>query len=274
MPLRSGRRDVPVLRARALTGLGEPVVVERRVLAATYRPEERIAQALAAHAGCRVHGDQESGRPIVLLERVVQIRDVEDRHALHAEARRSSAGRIHPARSCRNCPSSPIAGSAARTSRTRRGSAGRFADRSVRSVSARNMMSASIEPNRALPAASSVSCAVPYAFVERAEPRLPVHLHVVGVDAQPFLRDQQVARREHRVLVPGDRSRRRSTCRRIRRAPRPRCTRSWCRDRLSDPCAEPAGLAPGQRVPVPAPARPAPSRTWRERRGEGPADGS
>ena len=81
---RAGRRREAVLAAERLPGLRVPVVVEGRVLAPRDRPEERVAQAGAERARRGVRRQQEAGRPVVLAERVVHHRQIEERHALDA----------------------------------------------------------------------------------------------------------------------------------------------------------------------------------------------
>ena len=83
--LRAGVGDVPVLAAEPLPGPGEEVVVEGRVLAAIDRPEERVAQAHAADRRRAVGRQQESGRPVLVVDRIVERRQVEERDVLHAQ---------------------------------------------------------------------------------------------------------------------------------------------------------------------------------------------
>ncbi len=64
-----------------------PVVEERGVLAAVDRPEEGVADRLAPQRRRAVGGDQEPGRPVLLVDRIVDDRRVEERHALHLEHR-------------------------------------------------------------------------------------------------------------------------------------------------------------------------------------------
>src|SRR4029453_14305817 len=67
LPLRAGRGDISVLRAEALTGRGVPVVEERGVLAPVDRPEEGVAQRLAANRGRPVHREKEAGCAVFLV---------------------------------------------------------------------------------------------------------------------------------------------------------------------------------------------------------------
>ncbi len=80
---RGPRPDVAVLRAEPVARLGEPVVVERRVLAPAHRPEERVADRVPLERRRGVHREQEARGPILLVDRVVHDREVEQRHALH-----------------------------------------------------------------------------------------------------------------------------------------------------------------------------------------------
>ena len=71
-PYGAGRlrtRHVPVFDAGALAGAREPVVEERGVLAAVDRPEECIADGLAAERGVAVARHQEAGGATVFLNR-------------------------------------------------------------------------------------------------------------------------------------------------------------------------------------------------------------
>ena len=87
LPFRAGGGEIAVLGADALAGLREPVVKERRVLAATDRPEEGVAQSLAADGGGAVGRDQEAGCAVLVVDRVVEHRQVQHRDALHLEQR-------------------------------------------------------------------------------------------------------------------------------------------------------------------------------------------
>ena len=87
VPRRRRRAHVSVLGAESVAGLREPVVVERRVLAAADGPEERVADRVPLEGRRGVHRQQEARRPVLLVDRVVDDRQVEDRHALHAHQR-------------------------------------------------------------------------------------------------------------------------------------------------------------------------------------------
>ncbi len=84
---RARRQHVAVLAAELLAGLGEPVVRERRVLAAVDGPEERVGQRLPAQRRGAVGRDQEAGRAVVLLDRVVEDRQVHQGDALDLQQR-------------------------------------------------------------------------------------------------------------------------------------------------------------------------------------------
>ena len=73
---------IAVLAADTLTGLREPVVHQRRVLAAIDRPEEGVVKRLAAQRRGSVGGNQEAGGAVAALGRVVHDRQVEHWHAL------------------------------------------------------------------------------------------------------------------------------------------------------------------------------------------------
>jgi hypothetical protein len=60
-------------------------VKERGVVAASDGPEKRVADRLAPEGRRAVGGQQETGRPILILDRVVQDGQVHERHALHAQ---------------------------------------------------------------------------------------------------------------------------------------------------------------------------------------------
>ena len=92
IPVRALAGDISVLGARALAGPGEPVVEERRVLAASDRPEERVADGLAAQSRRTVGRQQEPGRAVLVLDRVVDDRQVHQRHALDAQQHVSRDG--------------------------------------------------------------------------------------------------------------------------------------------------------------------------------------
>ncbi len=77
--------DVAVLGAVALAGLAEPVVHQRQVLAAIDGPEEGVAERAAADQRRPVDRQQEAGRAVLLVDRVVQRRQVEQRHVLDLE---------------------------------------------------------------------------------------------------------------------------------------------------------------------------------------------
>ncbi len=81
----SRRGDIAVLAADPGSGLREPVVEERRVLAPVDRPVEGVAQRRPADRGAPVQGHQEPRRAVLLVDRVVHDRQVQHRHALHLE---------------------------------------------------------------------------------------------------------------------------------------------------------------------------------------------
>ncbi len=78
---------VPVFAPERLTGLRVPVVQERRVLAAVDRPEEGVAERLPADGGGSIDRDQKAGRPIVVLHRVIEGRQIHHGHALDPQGR-------------------------------------------------------------------------------------------------------------------------------------------------------------------------------------------
>ncbi len=85
LAVRPRRRDVAVLAAVALAGPGEPVVHHREVLAPVDGPEKGVAEGGAADGRRAVDGQQEAGRAVLLVDRVVHRRDVEQRHVLDLE---------------------------------------------------------------------------------------------------------------------------------------------------------------------------------------------
>ena len=85
--LRPAAELVPVFAAVPLPGFREPVVQKRRVVAPPHGPEECVAEGLAANRRGAVGWNQEPGRPIVFLNRIVENRQVEDRDTLHPEHR-------------------------------------------------------------------------------------------------------------------------------------------------------------------------------------------
>ena len=60
---------------------------ERGILAARDRPEERVAERLAFDRRGAVCRNEEAGRPVIVLDRVVEERQIHHRHALDPEDR-------------------------------------------------------------------------------------------------------------------------------------------------------------------------------------------
>ena len=85
LAVRPRRRDVAVLAAVALAGPGEPVVHHGQILAPVDGPEEGVAERRAADGRRAVDRQQEAGRAVLLVDRVVHRRDVEQRHVLDLE---------------------------------------------------------------------------------------------------------------------------------------------------------------------------------------------
>ena len=82
---RSSFAQVAVLAAEALSRLRVIAVIERGVLAAVDRPEERVVQCLSPDRRRAVDWQEEAGRAVLLVDRVIHRRQVENRDVLHLQ---------------------------------------------------------------------------------------------------------------------------------------------------------------------------------------------
>ena len=85
MPRDGDAADVAQLVAEAVAELRVVVGVERLVDAAAHRPEEAGADVEAAVGRVAEVREQQAGRAVVVADRVVDVGQVEGRHALHLE---------------------------------------------------------------------------------------------------------------------------------------------------------------------------------------------
>ena len=207
VPVGSGRGGVAIVAGEGVARLRRPRVVERRVHVARHRPEEGIADARSVDRGRAVARHQETGRPVLLVDRVVDERQVEQRDVLdlqdgvlehHALVQHDRAVRSGEDPAWRRL----IAG--------RKG-----AVRQPVGLGADALEAFALELNVEIRCAEHGRCwrrrwlrlAQPREALrleERAEPRRAVHLHLLGVDGEALrlVDEEQPPAREDRLRVP------------------------------------------------------------------------